>query len=378
MTQLYTASRLRVFRQCNRAHFYRYALGIRTPSSPAMAFGTHAHKALEAWYRAWQTGEDRLAAAFAVIDELEDIDDIDRIRLRVLVAAYHARWGSEDWEVLAVEQEFRYFLGGIEIGGKIDALIRERSTGRVFVVEHKTSTQDTSPGSPYWDRLAIDTQVSIYIDGASFGLDYEISGCVYDVLKRPQHELLLATPEDKRKFTLGKGCAKCGGSAGGKKGIVRGRGYYDVTFASEVKRNDCDGCAGTGWKVDDEGVPQAPRLHANQRDTDETLEQYEDRLANEIAERVDDYLARSVVVRLDSELPRMRQELVDTILSMQALDREGLAPPNHDACVRGREMCSFFSACSGRASIDDEHTFPRGDAHPELASAQDPAATEAA
>src|SRR5690349_14101625 len=199
MSNLYTSSRLRVWRQCNRAHLYRYVLRIQTPSTPAMEFGTNAHRALEAWYRAWQAGEDRLAAALACIDEL-DIDEIDRVRLRVLVAAYDARWGAEDWEVLGVEIEFRYFLGDIEIGGKIDAIIRERATGKVYVVEHKTSSADTSPGSPYWDRLAIDTQVSIYTDGALFGLDYEIAGCVYDVLKRPQHELKLATPPESRKY----------------------------------------------------------------------------------------------------------------------------------------------------------------------------------
>jgi hypothetical protein len=366
---LYTSSRLRVWRQCNRAHFYRYSLAIRTPSTPAMAFGTLVHQALEAWYRAWQDGfigGGRLEAAFTVIDE-SDADEIDRTRARILVAAYDACWGSEDWEVLGVEVEFRYFLGDIEIGGKIDALIRERSTGKVFVVEHKTSTADTSPGAPYWDRLAIDTQVSIYIDGAAFGLDHEIAGCIYDVLKRPQHELKLATPEEARKYTLGKGCKKCGGSA--KAGeIKQGRGYYEVVFASEVKQNECPDCKGTGWKCDKDGIPEAPRLYDKQRDTDETLDEYAERVTQEVAERVDDFLARSVVVRLDSELPRMRQELIDTIESMRALEERGLHAPNHDACVRGRDTCAFFAACTGRADINDEHVFPRGQAHAELAS----------
>jgi hypothetical protein len=373
---LYTASRLRVFRQCIRAHFYRYVYGIRTPSSPAMAFGTNTHAALEAWYRAWQCGEDRLQAAFAAIDAIENIDDIERIRLRVLVAAYDARWGAEDWEVLAVEIEFRYYLDGIEIGGKIDAIIRERSTGRVYVVEHKTSTADTTAGAPYWDRLAIDTQVSIYVDGASFGLDYDISGCIYDVLKRPLHDRLLATPEDKRKYTIGKGCKKCGGSA--KAGEVsQGRGFYTVNFTT-VEEIKCEDCAGTGWKKDKNGAPEAPRLHSNQRDRDETLDEFEERLTTEVGERIEEFLSRGIVVRLDDELPKIRQELIDTILSMQALEREGLAPPNHDACIRGRDTCAFFVACSGRASIDDEFLFPRGAAHPELANAQEVAASEAA
>lgn len=365
-TNLYTTSRLRVFRECNRKHLFRYVLGIQTPGTPAMQFGTAAHKALEAWYVAWQKGVDRLPAALAEI-ESSALDDLDRARLRVLIVAYDARWSAEDWEVIGVELEFRYFLGDAEIGGKIDALIRERATGKIYVVEHKTSTADTSAGAPYWDRLAVDTQVSIYVDGAATHLDSEIAGCIYDVLKRPLHELKLATPEDKRDFTKGKGCKPCGGTHGGKGGVKQGSGVW------RANENDagipCADCNGSGWF-------EAPRLDARQRETDENLEEFEDRLATEIAERVDDFLARGVVVRLEHELPRMRQELLDTISAMELLADSNLAPPNHDACIRGRETCFFFAACAGRASIDDESIYPRGAAHPELA-AQDTAAVAA-
>ena len=368
MSELYTASRLRVWRQCARAHLYKYVLAIRTPSTHPMEFGTHTHAALEAWYRAWQADEPRLEAALVAIDSLETTD-VDRVRLRVLVAAYDARWGAAEWEVLAVEVQFRYFLGDIEIGGKIDALIREIATGRVFVVEHKTSTADTSPGAPYWERLAIDTQVSIYIDGAAAGLDYEVAGCIYDVIKRPLHEPLLATPIESRRFTQGRGCPKCGGSA--KAGEVQqGRGFYTVKFPGEPDKNiDCDGCAATGWKLNKEGGPEAPRLHSNQRDRDESIDEYQTRLAAEVAERIDEYLARAEVYRLDDELPLRRQEVIDTIESMRALDEKHLAPANHDACIRGRDTCAFFAACTGRADINDEFTFPRGTAHSELAAA---------
>lgn len=371
MTELYTSSRLRVFRECNRKHLYRYVRGIQTAQNAAMLFGTVVHAALEAYYVAWKLDrlDERLPDALKEIDA-SSLADVDKVRARVLVVAYHTRWGGEPWQVIAVEAQFRYFLGDIEIGGKLDALVRDVNTGAVYVVEHKTSTADTSPGSPYWDRLSIDTQVSIYVDGAATGFDVEIAGCVYDVLKRPQHELKLATPVESRRYTKGKGCSACGGSAGGKKGIVQGRGYTEVVFASEVKRPECSACAGTGWKCDDEGKPEAPRIDARQRETDETLDEFEDRLVSEVAERADEFLARSIVVRLDAELPRMRQELVDTIQAMRALASADLAPPNHDACVRGRETCPFFAACSGRASIDDEALYPRGDAHPELAGAE--------
>ncbi len=367
MSSLYTTSRLRAFHRCNRFHRYRYDLGIRTPSSAAMGFGTNTHAALEAWYLAWQRGEDRLAAAFAAIDGA-DAADIDHARLRVLVAAYDTKWGGEDWEVLGVEVEFRYWLGDVEIGGKIDAIIRDRRDGRVWVVEHKTSSADTSPGSAYLDRLCVDTQISIYVDGAAM-LGHEIAGCIYDVLKRPLHEPKLATPDGKREYTAGSGCAKCGGS--GKAGaIVQGRGHYVVKFPGEADRQiPCEGCHATGWKLDKDGAPNAPRLHARMRERDETIEEYEERVADEISTRADEFLSRGQVVRLADELPKMRQEILDTIAAMRALDAIGVAPPNYDACLYGREACSFFAACSGRASIDDETIFPRGATHPELAGA---------
>ena len=395
---LYTTSRIRTWRDCPRKHEFRYELGALAPSTPAMSFGTDGHGVLEAWYRAWMRGcaacegkgevavhvdathldrieceecrgsgfnpADRTAAAFAAIDAA-DLSDIDRAKLRVLAAAYDARWGGEPWEVLAVEAEFRYWLGDVEMGGKLDALVRDTSTGAVYVVEHKFTASDFSPGSPYWAKLELDTQISVYHDGAATAFDVEIAGCVYDVLKRPQHELRLATPIDARKYTVGKGCRKCGGSA--KPGSVeRGKGTYTVTFTT-VEIVTCDDCHGTGWKKDKDGVPEAPRLHSNQRTEDETLDEFTERLSGEIAERPDDFLARSVIVRLGDELPRMRQELIDTVSAMRVLADAKLAPPNHGACSQGRDMCGFFEVCAGRASITD---FPRGAVHAELPSAQ--------
>jgi hypothetical protein len=234
VSELYTSSRLRVLRDCIARHYYQYVLCVRTPSTPQMAFGTVAHAALEAYFLAWKAGrmEARLADAIAAVNA-SALSPIDRTKLQALVVAYHLKWGACEWEILAVEVEFRYVLDGNLIGGKIDALIRDRD-GRVYVLEHKTSSADTSPGSVYWERLALDSQVSIYVDGATM-LGHEIAGCIYDVLKRPEHEQKLATPVESRRYTQGKGCAKCGGSAGGKKGIIKGAGHTRVVFASEVK-----------------------------------------------------------------------------------------------------------------------------------------------
>lgn len=362
MTQLYTSSRLRVLRACPRQHHYRYTLGLQTEANDIMRFGTVGHSALEAWYRVWMdefsSNDERLPEALAAI-AASSLSPFDKIKLSVLVTAYHHRWGSEDWEILAVEVEFRYMLGDHTIAGKIDAIIRNRKDGRVYVVEHKTTGSDASAGSPYWERLAIDSQVSIYIDGAGM-LGYDVAGCIYDVLKRPAHERKLMTPDESRKYTAGKGCRACGGSAGGRQGIVQGRGHTIVSMPDgSVRQPPCADCNSTGWRLDADGNPQAPRLYAHLRDADETADEFEARLVEAIAEDPDSFLMRGIVVRLDHELPAMRQDTLDAIAI------EHMTHRNPDACVRGQQMCGYFALCSGAASVD---SFQSGPAHPELAA----------
>lgn len=354
---MYTSSRLKVLRECPRKHFYRFVVGIGSPESPEMRLGTVFHAALEAWYRAWMAGGPRLAAAIVAINDAT-LDAIDKAKLRVLAIAYDARWGAEPWDVLAVEVEFRYELDGAVIGGKIDALIRDQRDGRAYIVEHKMTGLDASPGSPYWQRLAIDAQISIYVDGATM-LGHEIAGCVYDVIQRPRHELRLATPAEKREYTQGKGCKLCGGNLQGK----QGSGKKPDGIAP------CAACHGSGWRLDESGAPEVPRLHKRMRDRDETLDEYEQRLAGEIADNPDAFLVRGVVVRLEDELPRMRQDLIDAIKIEKAAALFGLHPRNPDACARFNAMCSYFAICSGTASADDEVRFPRQAIHPELAAA---------
>lgn len=342
MSQLYTSSRLRVLRECLRKHYYRYGLGVTTPSSDHSRFGTVAHAAIEAWLVSWRDDsiDNRLLRAIDAIEAC-DLDEVDRVRLRALIAAYHTRWSAEDWEIVAVEAEFRYELGGHEIGGKIDAIIRD-ADGKAWVVEHKTTGQDASAGSAYWEKLAIDSQLSIYVDGATM-LGHDIAGVVYDVLQRPRHEPRLATPPDKREYTQGKKCKLC-----------RGVGSVSDTVGK------CAACNSTGWR-------EAPRLYATQRDADESMVDFESRLVEEICSSPDDYLIRGVVVRLADELPRMRVDLVEAIEIEATATTRGVWPRNPDACARFGALCPYFAACSGRADINDPVLFPRGEVHPELA-----------
>lgn len=195
---LLTSSRLRAARRCLRLHRFLYLDGYRPVERPGpRRFGTLVHQALEAWWGA--AGEERLDAALAALDAGE-ADPFERAKAEALLRGYHLRWGDEPYDVLAVEAEFEAPLRNpatgqpsrtYRLGGKVDAIVRDRRDGRVLIVEHKTTSEDASPGSEYWRRLRMDGQVGIYYAGAR-ALGHDVAGCLYDVLRRPGQRPLKA------------------------------------------------------------------------------------------------------------------------------------------------------------------------------------------
>lgn len=315
--ELLTKSRLSAVRTCPRLEQFTYQLGYRpVRDADELRFGSAAGNGLDL---IWACRVVEVCTLFP------QMDPGDVARLRPMLAGYIARWADEDeqrYEVLAIEKEFRCPLVNPDTGrpsrtwelaGKFDKLVRERSTGRVYVVEHKTSSKDITPGSAYWARLRMDTQVSVYWTGAkSLGLD--LYGVLYDVLGKPKLRPLEATPPDKRKY-----------------------------------RKD-DG-----------------KLYAGQRDTDESLEEFELRVAEAIAEAPEAYFQRCEVVRLEDELKDAMRGIWQRAELMNFARRREHSEPNPDACERWGKLCAFFDVCSGAASIDDPARFTKlSNVHPEL------------
>ncbi len=342
---LITSSRLKVFRRCRREEHFRYRLGRATPATAAMEFGTLIHKGLETW---WTCRREPVGAQFdldnaiAEMRRVPGVDPYDLAKAEALLIGYDARWGGERYEVLAVEVEFRAELPGAlpfaapqRLGGKLDVLVRD-AAGRVFIVEHKTSSEDISTGSSYWARLRLDGQVSMYYLGAA-ALGYEVEGVIYDVLAKPGEKPLKATPEDQRKYTQPKSrvCAACKDKA--------------------PARASCKGCDGLGRIV-----TEPARLYSNQRLQDETPEEYRARVVAALAEDPERYFARAVVVRLEAERARHLAEL-----QAEARELAAAAPlPNPDSCTRYGSTCSYFAVCTGERRIDE---YPQlTNLHPEL------------
>ena len=195
--EILTASRIRCFRDCPRKHRLRYVEGWRAAREPdALALGTAVHAALEEWWDRANAGKPILANALDRLGGLED--PVLVAKAEAMIAGYHTAWFHDvpKYEVLELETEFVIPLVNPESGrasrtwklaGKLDGLVRERDTGDLYVLEHKTTSDDISPGSAYWKRLRLDTQVSVYLLGAKALGHGEPVGVIYDVLRKPAH-----------------------------------------------------------------------------------------------------------------------------------------------------------------------------------------------
>lgn len=335
--QLLTSSRLRAARSCRRQHHLAYDLGIRpVGEADTTRFGSLFHAGQEWWWRGAQsgvTGDALLTTALTAMEQAAgpETDAYELVRAEVLLTGYHERWEPSlaDYEVLGVEVEFTCELVNPtthqasrtwKLGGKMDVIVRERATGRVLVVEHKTSSEDISQGSEYWRRLRMDGQISVYFVGAH-SLGHDVAGCLYDVIGKPALRPAKATPPELRKYTKAKA-----------------------------------------------GEPS--RLYAGQREADETPEEFRARLLEHVAEAPDRYFQRGDVVRLEQE---MKDALLDIWQLAQELRQAELAerfPRNPGACVQYGRTCPYFDACTGCASLDDTARFQRGAQHPELTQVQ--------
>lgn len=329
-----THSALSAARACMRLYRNRYVLRLRSLRAEAdkTELGDLVHVGLETWWLTPPVGDAQLLAAIRAARKhaaAKKVDPFQLARAEALLIGYHARWADDmpAYRVIGAEEKFRAPLVNPDteaesktfgIGGKIDVLVREAATERVLTVEHKTSGEDIAAGSFYWLRLHMDSQVSIYFDGGR-ALGHDVQGCLYDVIRKPELKPLKATPLESRKYTK-------------------------PTKADPV-----------------------PRLYANQREADETPEEFRARIIEKLCEDPEAFYQRAEIARTAEDLVdagRDRWQFAQQIRDASRLNRW---PRNPDACMRYGSACEFLEACAGRADLFDPYLFRAREPHPELA-----------
>lgn len=278
-----TNSRLRAFRECPRKEYLSFDLGLEPTTLPeAMRWGSAFHAA-----RAGETYEAdpyvRASVERVLAEYREPIDEIVAAEVPFEIPLVNPATGA------AAARE--------TLAGTIDAIGRVGS--RLWIIERKTTSR---PVEDLFARLDIDTQVLTYWIGAR-ALGYDVQGVLYCVQPRPGQRPLKATPIEARKYTQEKIDKKTG----------------EVT---------------------------PPRLYANQRDRDETPEEYAARLVVEPATFREAPVLNDALLRHQSELWSQHQ-------ARMWMRREGHTWRNPQAC----EDCFFTGIC---LRSDLETTVPDG------------------
>lgn len=331
VVNLLTNSRQKTFKACPRLEQIKYRL-LYMPKAKRMPliFGTLAHAGLEAYWRAIKEKNYAGATSEALyaVNKKPLEDKFLHAKLLAMIAVYCTYWleFAKTVEVLSVEEKFtaplvnpddvRMTARTWKRAGKLDAVIRLKN-GMVAVLEHKTAGENILPGSNYRGHLAMDTQISMYFHG-SIALGYGCDLCLYDILKKPKISPYKATPVEKRKF------------------------------------NKKDG-----------------KLNGKQRDRDETVEEYQDRLISVLTEKASEYFVHVEVGRTQVELDRDARDTWHTLVAMTQAEKSGYFYRNSDSCHRYGKPCEYIGVCEGVESLHDQSKFYKLDeAHPELQDEQ--------
>lgn len=185
-------SELDTYRQCPLKHYLAYVLRYKKPpkEGSALSKGSLYHKIMEAHFREIKAAQDQNGRVGKIPERLQR-DLLDHIHEDIVVPmlidpatgeyytqdhdlihwmynGYVDNWGiNPEWRVVAVEHNIVTPLRDIRgrrtryhIKMKIDLIVRDRSTGALWVVDHKSGAN-----LPTQMDLEIDDQFGLYTWG---------------------------------------------------------------------------------------------------------------------------------------------------------------------------------------------------------------------
>jgi hypothetical protein len=414
-----SVTRLKAVRRCDRLHHIVYDEGYKSlVVAEELAFGDLMHEGQEAWWTVLKLapGEASPVALEAALLTIATVpcpdpmcescppdeacptcagrksvarpaDPFMLAAARATMVAYDQRWlveTAQRFRVLAVERRFEIPLVNPSTGaesrtfrvhGKID--VDTLRDGLPTLVEHKTSKEDIAPGSRFVRRLRMDSQTAIYLDGANTSppvVEIPAGGgapsydtVVYDVIGKPGLRPLKATPEEDRKYTKPK-LAKCPACKGKRTGckLVRSDAAEVADEALHARLMNGEEITCTDGKV----LVEASHLYSNQRDRDETPDEYGARVYQLLQGEPDRYFQRHDVVRFAEEMDAHRADTwARSQMILEARRRAAAAPTaaaklaafprNPDACEDYGRPCEFLDVCSGVATLQDVTKYVR-------------------
>ena len=259
-------------------------------------------------------------------------DDLSKAKARGLMRGYHAKWESSDWVTEQVEESFQLPIINPETGrssrtftygGVRDGLARYVPSDKTWLRELKTCSEDIEdPDAPYWRRLEIDAQVSLYVL-SQWQEGFKVAGTMYDVIRKPG----IRPKEIARAM---------------RQQIVAVGTYCGQRVSPEVRREIASG---------------------TER---ETPELFEYRLTADCIQESARYFQRRSIPRMDSELHEFALELWDTADEIRETRLKSRHVRNSGACMQWGRPCVYLPLCSGHDNPESEKWTRRERVHEEV------------
>lgn len=227
---------------------------------------------------------------------------------RALCKAYPIWWRHHTLRVKRADIPFQVPIADVLYVGEFDGDGEDK--GEEVIVELKTTSKDISPGSPFWREAAqTNPQVTIYLSAAR-AQGRRLRRVVYDVIRKTGLERTKATPLEKRKYTK-------------------------VTKTEPVAR-----------------------LYANMRGADETDDEYELRVLEDIVEKPEKYFQRHDIVRYEDEHQAHLRDVTGMVRLMQVVEQMDEVPRSMgSACWKWGRACDYLPVCLGEDRIDNNFVY---------------------
>ena len=312
--------------RCPRRYYYDNILGLKEVNpSEALRIGTAVHNGGEARAKGLDF-ENQYKAALTG----GTLDEWMAAKVFGILGAYDKTYGEiEDRDCAAMEPEVEFTDPIMQSRtfyqrGKVDGLAVLKD-GRRVVWERKTTSDDLSETSDYWDRLRFNIQLLAYARWV-YGASGELPVCVYDVIRKPQLQPKANIPDlDENGLPI----------------------VLDADGNRRIKRD------GTPKLTADASKGERVSGHA------ETPDEYGSRILEAMSAETDKYFARrEVEITMDmlAEFQRERLGVCRMLLHFAAEARRAERPEyaypracNPDNC----RSCPFAGFCLNRIPVDE-------------------------
>jgi len=198
---LTTYSMWRRFRNCRKAHYWRHERQlVPLEINERFFIGSLVHSCLEDFAKHQQSDMGTAANDAYILGIKAKIDaafanrDTDWSARRnwhmtlAMMEVYSMKYYDDPYEYVGIEQKFEGDIINPEtgaasrtfsLGGKVDAIVRNKRTGLYYLKENKTASKIDDD---YLNRLWCDFQIILYSHYVQKELGITLSGVVYDIL----------------------------------------------------------------------------------------------------------------------------------------------------------------------------------------------------